>query len=368
MADNYYDILGVSKDATWEEIKKAYRKKAMESHPDRHGWDKEKEAQFKKINEAYGVLSDTWKKAHYDRFGSTEGMWGFGGWQGGFNVDFDIWDIFESFFGQWFWGNTGWRKKKNENWEDIEINVKLDFGESILWVKKTINFDRKEVCSDCAWSWAKKWTTPKTCITCHWTGQVRKRVNSFFWVIEQASACPTCHWSWVIIEEKCGKCNWNKRIVEKIKKEIDVPAWIDNEMTLKIKWEWNKWTNGRNWDLYVIFSVPDSFDWLVRENSNLFYDLILDPVEAVLWIKKKVKLPLLWERTIEIKIWIQDWEIIKFKWDWVKDVWRDIKWDLFIKVKIKIPTNPTKKEKELYEQIAEIKWIETNKWIFWKIF
>ncbi|MCK9272422.1 DnaJ domain-containing protein [Candidatus Gracilibacteria bacterium] len=368
MADNYYDILGVSKDATGEEIKKAYRKKAMESHPDRHGGDKEKEAQFKKINEAYGVLSDTGKKAHYDRFGSTEGMGGFGGGQGGFNVDFDIGDIFESFFGQGFGGNTGGRKKKNENGEDIEINVKLDFGESILGVKKTINFDRKEVCSDCAGSGAKKGTTPKTCITCHGTGQVRKRVNSFFGVIEQASACPTCHGSGVIIEEKCGKCNGNKRIVEKIKKEIDVPAGIDNEMTLKIKGEGNKGTNGRNGDLYVIFSVPDSFDGLVRENSNLFYDLILDPVEAVLGIKKKVKLPLLGERTIEIKIGIQDGEIIKFKGDGVKDVGRDIKGDLFIKVKIKIPTNPTKKEKELYEQIAEIKGIETNKGIFGKIF
>ena len=371
MSDNYYDLLWIDKNSSADDIKKAYRKKAMELHPDRHGWDKWKEAQFKKINEAYAVLWDAQKKAHYDRFWSTEWMWGFWQGQGGFWwADFDISDIFESFFG---WGfNTWWwtRRKKDESGEDLEMNVKLDFSEAIFGGKKTLKYEKKAVCEVCRWSGAKPWTQSKTCSTCNWSGQVKRRTQSFFWVIEQASVCPTCNWAGAIIENPCTDCHWKKRVNKKVEKEIEIPAWIDDGMTIKLKWEWNDGTNGRNWDLYVTFWVPESFEWLKRDEDNLHFDLNIDPVEAVLGSKRKEKIPLLGDRSVEIKAWTQDGDIIKFKWDWVKNVSRDIKWDLFLHVIIKVPTHLSKKERELYEEIAKEKWIEhaDHKGLFGKMF
>ncbi|EKE27776.1 MAG: chaperone protein DnaJ [uncultured bacterium (gcode 4)] len=369
MADNYYDLLWVDKNSNPDDIKKAYRKKAMELHPDRHWWDKQKEAEFKKINEAYSILSDAQKKAHYDRFWSTDWMWWF--WQWWFNwADFDISDIFESFF--WWWFSQGWwsKRRKDESWEDLEMSVRLDFSEAIFGGKKTLKYEKKFVCEICKWSWAKAWTQAKTCATCNWTGQVKRRTQSFFWVIEQASICPTCGWNWTIIDVPCTECHGKKRVGKKVEKEIDIPAWIDDGMTIKMKWEWNAWVNGRNWDLYITFAVPDNFEWLKRDEDNLHFDLKIDPVEAVLGSKRKEKIPLLWERMIEIKSWTQDGDILRFKWDWVKNVSKDVKWDLFLHVIIKVPTHLSKRERELYEEIAKEKWIDfaDNKWIFGKIF
>ncbi len=369
MSQSYYDLLGVSKNSTPDEIKKAYRKKAMELHPDRHWWDKAKEEEFKKVNEAYSVLWDEQKKAHYDQFWTTDWMWWwFSGW---FWQDFDISDIFESFFGWWFSSSHSWsRRKRDESWEDLEMNIKLDFSEAIFGGKRQIRYDKKVVCDTCSWSWAKPWSKVSTCQTCHWTGQVKKRTQSFFWVIEQASICPTCHWTGQIIEEVCEKCKWNKRIDKKIEKEIDIPAWIDDWMSIKLKWEWNAWINWRNWDLYITFRVPRSFEWLTRDGDHLHFDLEIDPTEAVLWSKSKRKIPLLWERLVEIKPWSQHAEILKFKWDWVKNISRDSKWDLYVHLNIKIPTNLSKREREIYEELAKEKWIDhaDHKWIFSKFF
>lgn len=369
MSTNFYDILWVAKDASQEDIKKAYRKKAMELHPDRHAWDKQKEAEFKKVNEAYWVLWDEQKRSNYDRFWSAEWMWGFGQWWFSWWVDFDISDIFESFF--WWWFNSGWnRRKKDESWEDLEMNMKLSFEEAIFWTKKEIKYDKKVICDVCSWSWAKPWSKITQCQTCHWTWQIRKRTQSFFWTIEQAAVCPTCNWSWNIIETPCEKCNWHKKIIEKVVKEIEIPAWIDDWMSIKLRWEWNEGLNSRHWDLYITFKVPSSFEWLKRDWDNLHFNLDIDPIEAILWSKSKRKIPILWERIIEIKPWTQHLEILKFKWDWVKNISKDMKWDLLLHININIPTSLSKKERELYELIAKEKWIEhaDHKWFFWKIF
>lgn len=367
--ENYYEILGVDKNASAEELKKAYRKKAMDLHPDRHAWDKQKEAEFKKVNEAYAVLSDPQKKAHYDRFGSTEWMWWFGWWFS--SQDFDISDIFEQFFWGWFgtW-RWWWNKKKNESWEDLEMNFKLSFWDAIFWWKQNIKYSKKIVCKTCSWIWAKPWTEAKTCHSCHWSWYIKSRTQSFFWVIEQNVVCPTCSWQWTIIDSPCQECKGKKRTDVNVEKEIEIPAWIDNWMSIKIKWEWNEWTNWKNGDLYIVFRVPNQFEWLSRDWDNLHFDLLIDPVEAVLWAKIKEKIPLIGDRTIEIKPWTQDGDILKFRWDWVKNISNDSKWDLFFHINIRIPTSVSKKERELYEQIAKEKWIDyaDHKWIFGKIF
>lgn len=372
MAENYYDILWVQKNATDEELKKAYRKLAMQYHPDRTGWDKESEAKFKKVNEAYSVLSDSKKRANYDRFWSAEwfGWWWFSGWWYDMNFDFsDLGDIFEWIFGGWFsWGSRR-RDTGPKKWENIEIEIKVDLTQSYSWWKKKIKFKKKIICDGCSWSWAKAWTNPKTCTTCSWTWKVRRATQTIFGYMEQTWVCPDCNWNWTIIEHKCEKCNWQKRIIIEVEKEIDIPAWIDNGMSIKFREEWHEWLGGK-WDLYIIFSVTNHFEWLSRDWANLYYELEIDPIEAIVWTKKKIKLPIIWERIIEITSWTQYWKVIKLKNDWLSHIGKETKWDLYITLKIKIPTNLSKREKELYSELAKEKEIEIHdhKWFFGKLF
>lgn len=315
MAYEFYSILEVAREASADEIKKAYRKKAMEYHPDRHGGDKEKEKLFKEVNEAYSTLSDAQKKAHYDRFGSVDMGGGFGGGQGGFHTNMDFSDIFESFFGGGFQGGGARRRSSGVEGEDIEIRVKLDFAEAMSGLKKTISYTRKVVCSECIGTGAKKGTEPKECPQCHGAGQVRRRTQTIFGVMEQTGICDQCHGTGKFITEKCAKCQGERRETRKTEKEIDIPAGIDDGMTIKVRGEGNDGIGSKAGDLYITFSIPESIDGLTREDMNLFYTIEIDPVEAILGMKKTLKLPVLGERTVEIKAGTQHGEIFKFKGD-----------------------------------------------------
>lgn len=207
----------------------------MENHPDRHGGDKAKEAKFKEINEAYSTLSDPQKKAHYDRFGTADmGGGGFGA--GGFTGDVDLGDIFSQFFGGGF-QQGGTRRQSGLGGEDIELRVSIDFGEALSGVKKTVSFSKRVTCGECSGSGAKKGTTPRECPTCRGSGQVRHRTQTIFGVIEQAGVCESCQGKGKVISEKCGTCHGECRTVEKITKEVDVPAGIDDGMTIKLRGE-----------------------------------------------------------------------------------------------------------------------------------
>lgn len=357
MAYEFYSILGVSRDVSAEELKRAYRKKAMEVHPDRHGGDKEKERLFKEVNEAYATLSDPQKRAHYDRFGTADAGGGFGG-QGGFGVDMDFSDIFESFFGGGFQNGGTRRKSGGVEGEDIEIRMKLSFSEALSGVKKTFSYSRKVVCDECNGSGAKKGTEPRECSHCHGSWHIRKRTQTIFGVMEQTGLCDYCHGTGKIIVDKCNVCHGEQRQTLKSEKEIEVPSGIDDGMTIKLRGEGNMGIGSKNGDIYITFSVPSEIDGLSREDTNLLYTLEIDPVEAILGVKKIVKLPVLGDRTIEIKAGTQYGEVLKFKWDGVKHVSKDTKGDLYVNIHVKIPTRPTKKERELYRAIAKEKKIQ----------
>lgn len=356
---DYYNSLWVEKWATDEEIKKAYRKLAMQYHPDRNGGDKEAENKFKEINEAYSVLSDAWKRRQYDMYGS---VWN-GGFSGGwFSWDFDISDIFNSFFNQWEWFG-GWRTRKRQTsfrGEDLEYTIKIDLETSIYGWKQKIKFDRMEECTDCKW---EGWTWKKTCGDCHGTGYVKYRQQSVFWVIEHTGVCEKCEWSGETLDHLCGSCKWKKRVKKTIELEIKIPAWIDNGMIIKMTSEWNDWINTKaKWDLYVKFKVALEEKWLKRDGEDLYYDLEVDVIEAILWCDKEIVIPIIWKRTIKIAAGTQVGTVIKIGWDWVKHVEKDSKWDLFVNLDIKIPKKLAKEEKELYEQIANTK----NLKVWWK--
>ena len=364
MSQDFYSLLGVEKNASGEELKKAYRKKAMELHPDRHGGDKEKEAEFKRVNEAYATLSDPQKRANYDRYGSAEWPAGFGGFGGqgfGNGVEFDMGDIFESFFGGGFGGNTkGSKKRRDESGEDIELRLKLTFAEAISGTKKTISFNKKVVCHICNGSGAKEWSKAKPCSTCNGSGHVRTRSQTFFGVVEQTVICPACHGAGEVIEDKCGKCNGEKRLTIKEEKEISVPAGIDDGMTVKLSGEASEWTNGKNGDLYITFDFPESQEWLTRDGMDLHYTLMIDPVEAILGAKKKIKIPVIGEKIIEIDAGTQNGYIFKLKGSGVKHVQKEIHGDLLVTILVAIPKKLSKKEHELYVQIAKEKKLEIN--------
>jgi len=236
--------------------------------------------------------------------------------------------------------------------------VKLDFAEALSGLGKTVSYTRKVVCTECTGTGAKKGTEPKECTQCHGAGQVRHRTQTIFGVMEQMGICNMCHGTGKIITEKCTVCHGERREARKTEKEIDIPAGIDDGMTIKVRGEGNDGIGSGTGDLYISFSIPDSIDGLAREDTNLFYTLEIDPVEAVLGAKKILKLPVLGERTVEIKAGTQHGEVLKFKGDGVKHISKDQKGDLFVTVHIKIPTHLSKKERELYHEIANEKKIE----------
>lgn len=365
MTKNYYDILWVSKTASQDEIKKAYRKKAMEHHPDR-GWDAEK---FKEINEAYSVLWDPSKKREYDTYGSVwwNPFWS-GWWFSSAGFDVDLWDIFEQFFGWWWWRRTS-RRKKSSNFpgEDIETTISIDLKTSIIWWNTKLKYEKYVVCNYCKWVW---WEWKSICPDCHGSWYMKYKQQIMFGTIEHTWICKRCNWSWEILEKICIECWGQKRIKKTVELDIDIPAWIDNGMVIRINGEGNDWIWSSAWDLYVKFKVNTIEKNLTRKWVDLHFDLEIDVIEAILWTNKEVNIPIIWKRNIIIEAWTQVWTIIKIAWDWVKYIDKDKKWDLFVNLIIKIPKKLTDTERECFEKIAKENKLNVHnkKWIFEKIF
>ncbi|MBX9808840.1 J domain-containing protein [Candidatus Gracilibacteria bacterium] len=355
MQFEYYSILSISREATPEEIKKAYRKKAMELHPDRHGGDKQKEAEFKKLNEAYGVLSDDQKKAHYDRHGTMDnhGHGGFGGFGGGFQGGFDagdLGDIFSSFFGGGFGGQTGGRSRKRADiGEDIEMRLRISLEDSILGGTRKIEFERSTTCHHCSGKGGKT----ETCKSCNGHGQVRERVQTVFGVMEQARACGTCGGKGEKIIEKCTYCHATGKIKEKIEKTIDIPKGIENGMTIKLRGEGNKGNDG-NGDLYITFTVPENEGGLARDGADLHYSVRISPAEAVLGSERTLDLPILGKRSIDIKAGTQHGLVIAFRDEGMERLDRKGgKGSLMIHIEVDIPSKLSSDQKKLYEALLQ---------------
>lgn len=363
MSKEYYSILGLSKWATDEEIKKAYRKLAMQHHPDRW-WDAEK---FKEVNEAYSILSDSTKKREYDTYGSVWGwnpFWG-SGWFGW--MDVDLWDIFEQFF--WGWARTSSRRKpaSSFSWEDVETVLNIDLKTSIVGWKTKLKYDKYLTCHDCHGEW---WEWKTICPDCHGSWYVKYRQQTMFGTIGHTWACERCHGTGETLEKVCGTCGWQKRMRKTVELDIDIPAGIDDGMVIRINGEWNDGIKASAWDLYVRFKVNTIEKNLIRKWVDLHLDLEIDVIEAILGTTKEVNIPIIWKRNIIIDSGTQVGTVIKIAWDWVKYIDKDKKWDLFVNVLIKIPKKLSEAERECLEKIAKEKKLNVHnkKWIFEKIF
>ena len=249
MADkrDFYEVLGVQKGASEDEIKKAYRKLAKQYHPDLNPGDKGAEAKFKEVNEAYEVLSDSDKRARYDQFGHAGVDPNFGGGAGGNPFQgggFDFTDIFDSFFG----GFGGASRRQNPNaprrGTDVEASVAISFEEAAKGVRKTVDYQQIEACEDCRGTGAAPGTSPKTCPQCNGTGQVRIQQRTPFGVVQSSQTCDKCRGTGKIIDTPCKSCDGKGRVRRKKSVEVSVPAGISDEQVLNVAGRGNAGANG----------------------------------------------------------------------------------------------------------------------------
>ncbi|NDH68274.1 MAG: molecular chaperone DnaJ, partial [Gammaproteobacteria bacterium] len=276
MQHDYYELLGVSRDASDAEIKKAYRKMAMKYHPDRNPGDNESEERFKEIQKAYAILSDAQKKAAYDQFGHAGvegGAGGFGGFSGGFGDVFG--DIFENIFSQ---GQGGGRQSRAQRGADLQMTVQLTLEEAAQGKQIEINVPRHVGCKACDASGAKKGSKPKSCETCNGVGQVRMQQG--FFSIQQT--CPSCQGVGKVVTEPCIDCHGNGRVREQKKLTVKIPSGIDTNDRVRLSGEGEAGVHGGpSGDLYVQVAIKPH-NIFERQDRDLLCEVPIDFVTAAL--------------------------------------------------------------------------------------
>lgn len=293
MADkrDYYEVLGVQKGVSDDELKKAYRQMAKKYHPDLNPGDKEAEAKFKEVNEAYEILSDPQKRQKYDQFGFAgvdptygAGAAGGGGY-GGYGVDFDLGDILNGFgFGGFGFGGS--TRTRNPNGpirgNDVNVQLNLSFLEAAKGCQKEISFQRLERCEECGGTGAKKGTTAETCPDCHGSGQVRVQRRTPFGVIQTSETCSKCRGKGKIIKEPCEGCRGLGRVRHTRKQTVNVPAGIDDGQTFVVRDQGDHGINaGPSGDLNVTVSVrPDPI--FERDGFNVWCEIPITFAQAAL--------------------------------------------------------------------------------------
>lgn len=282
---DYYEVLGVGRNATPEEIKKAYKKLAKKYHPDLNPDSKTAEEKFKEVSEAYSVLSDDNQRARYDQFGheglNGQGMGGFGGFGGFGGQGFDMGDIFSSFFGGGFGGQTR-DPSAPQRGGDLRLDLTVTFEEAAKGVEKEVSVTRMEACPDCKGSGAKPGTGRETCSQCNGSGRVRLNQTTPFGQFQTVKTCSACGGSGSVIKEPCPKCSGSGRVRKHHKIKVNVPAGVDNGSRLRMQGEGEGGVNGGgNGDLFIYVTVkPHKF--FKREGDNVFLEQQISFAEAAL--------------------------------------------------------------------------------------
>ena len=359
MADNkrdYYEVLGVSKSASDDEIKKAYRKLAMKYHPDRNPGDKDAEAAFKEINEAYSVVSDAEKRAKYDQYGhaafdpSMGGGSGFGGFGGFGGEGFDFGDIFSSFFGG---GGSSRRSQSSAvDGDDVLAKITITFDEAAFGCKKEISFARIEACGECGSTGAAKGTTPETCQTCKGTGRVTVQQQSMFGYKQTQRACSACRGSGKIVKTPCKNCNGKGFVKVNKKLEVSIPAGIDSAQRIILRGQGSAGRNGGvNGDVIIDVRVQPHqiFD---REGNNIYCDVPISFSEAALGAE--IDVPVLGGKTEKLTIpeGTQTGTNFTMRGKGIADVNTKRRGDLIITVIVETPKNLTTEQKKLLQSFA----------------
>ncbi|MDO4459931.1 MAG: molecular chaperone DnaJ [Clostridia bacterium] len=359
MADkrDYYEVLGVQKSASDDEIKKAYRKLAKQYHPDLHPGDKDCEEHFKEVNEAYEVLSDKDKKQRYDQFGFAGVDPNFGGGAGGnpwgsAGGGFDFNDIFDSFFGGGFGGGRRANPNAPRRGSDCEANVTISFEEAAKGCKKNVTYQQIETCTDCGGSGAEKGTSPKTCPNCGGSGRISINQRTPFGVMQSQQNCDHCNGTGKIIEHKCPTCDGHGRIRHPKTIEISIPAGIDDGNVLNVGGKGNAGiNNGPNGDLHVYVTVrPHAI--FERRGNDIHIDLPLTFTQAALGCD--VEVPTLDGKvSYHVHEGTQPNDTFRLKGKGIPNIHGYGKGDEYVHVTIEVPKNLSKQQKELLKQFDE---------------
>ncbi len=366
---DYYEILGVSKGASAEEIKKAYRKVALKYHPDRNPDDKEAEEKFKEAAEAYEVLSNAEKKARYDRFGhaGVGGPGGGGGFGGGGNMNMD--DIFENFgdiFGDFFGGGGGGfgrgggtrtrtRTRKGGN---LRVRVKLTMEEIATGTSKTIKVKKHVACGTCKGSGAKDGSS-QNCSTCNGAGSVRRVTNTILGPMQTTSTCPQCHGAGKVIVNKCSSCNGEGRQYGEEKITIDIPGGVSEGVQLSMSSKGNIGERGAPPGDLIIGIEEIPHEHFRRDGNNVIYNLYLNFADAALGTSIEVP-TLTGKAKIKIPAGTQPGKIFRLKGKGIQALNGYGVGDQLIAVNIWVPKTLNKKEKESMEKLKESENFQPN--------
>ena len=345
MKKDFYEILGLSKGASASEIKKAYRKKAIEFHPDKNPGDKEAEANFKKAAEAYEVLSDPNKKSQYDQYGHSAFESGGFGAGGGMNMD-DIFsqfgDIFGSAFGGGSYGGFGQSQTRGKG-SNLRIRVQLSLHEVVNGVEKKIKVRRKIQASGVSYT---------TCGTCKGRGQVMRVTNTILGRMQSASTCPKCNGSGQVISNRPSGSDANGMLESEEAVSIKIPAGVEDGMQLKVTGKGNEAAgNGISGDLLVLIEEMQD-DSFVREGNHLHFDLYVSIAEAALGVSKEINL-LEGKVRIKLESGIQSGKTLRLRGKGIPDINSYGKGDLLVHVNVWTPKTLNKEQKQFFQKMLE---------------
>lgn len=350
---NPYEVLGVSKDASAADIKKAYRKLSKKYHPDLNK-EPGAEEKFKEINEAYEILSDPQKKAQFDQYGSTGGQQGFGGFSGqngGFG-DFGgggFEDIFSSFFGG---GGASRNPNAPRQGRDLQYEMDLTFEEAIFGKKTSIQYTRDSLCKTCDGSGAKPGTTPETCKRCGGSGVLRVKRSTPLGQVVTQQECDVCRGTGKIIKEKCETCHGDGHVHEKHEVEVSIPAGVEDGNQMRLQGQGEAGENGGPYgDLYVVFNVAPS-KIFKRDGANIYFDMPISFVQATLGDEVTVK-TVHGDVQMKVPAGTQSGTVFRLRGKGAPHLRGNGNGDEQVTVKIQTPKGLNQKQKEALHAFAE---------------
>jgi len=351
---DYYEVLQIDREASFEEIKRAYRKLALKYHPDRNPGDKEAEERFKLINEAYQVLSDENKRALYDRYGKA-GLEG-ENFQGFSHSSYeDIMDFFESVFGEAFGGGGFGRQRKNQEKYplDLSIDLSITFAEALFGTKKEIEYEYKAPCQACKGTGAKDGRL-SICPECHGRGQIYYRQG--FMTFSQT--CPRCGGSGESAQQKCGECGGSGYTLQKEKITIEIPEGIDNENRIRVQAKGNLSPSGLRGDLYITIHVQED-EHFVRYNDDIYMEVPVFFTKALLGESITIPTPR-GERELKLHVGTKDKEQFVFKGEGFRNIHTGRRGNLIAQIKLIFPKKLNDEQRELLLKLQESFGVEST--------
>jgi molecular chaperone DnaJ len=360
---DYYEILGLKKGASETDIKKAFRKLAMQYHPDKNPGDKTAEEKFKEVNEAYGVLSDPEKKDRYDRFGHAGvdpnagfGGAGFGGFGGaGFGGGGGFEDLFGDLFGGMFGGaaTSSRRRSGPRKGPDIQKNIRITFEEAAFGVKKHIELNKHVVCDACGGTGAAGGAARVRCTACGGTGEVRTQQRTPFGQFVNVSPCSKCGGTGEVIDNPCKKCGGAGKVRKEVTLSVDIPAGVDNDSVVKVEGQGEPGiSGGPAGDLYVVIAVS-AHRLFERKGSNLILEIPITYTQAVLG--DSITVPTLSEKvSYKIPPGTQSGTVFRLKGKGIRSPHTGRTGDLYVTVTLEVPTRLSGEEKKLLKKLDEV--------------